>query len=193
MIKAAHIKSLLALLILCGAQVVAQTSAVGNSSGEGLSHFAKSGLSFDYPAAWKIEDLSNQNGQQLVLTSGGSGGAQIMVISRFERVSSADQLATARREVADTFIETMWQELQKIDPKVSRNVAQIEAAGAEATGVSLRAVLNNEPGRADIFSLLLNQRLVMLSLIGSDKELAQAATAWTTIRRTLQIQPVAAK
>ncbi|HEY0385324.1 MAG TPA: hypothetical protein VGC64_04905, partial [Pyrinomonadaceae bacterium] len=144
------------------------------------------------PTGWKIEDLSTQNGQQLVLTDGGSG-AQIMVISRFERIGSAAQLATARHEVADTFIETMSQELQKIDPKVSRTTAQIEVGGAEATGVSFRAVLSNEPGRADIYSLLINQRLVMISLIGSDKELAQAATAWATIRRTLQTQPIAAK
>jgi hypothetical protein len=191
MTKAAHIHGLLALLILCGAQAVAQSPAVGNAPDQ-MSHFVKDGLSFDYPTGWKIEDLSTQNGQQLVLTNGGSG-AQIMVISRFERIGSADQLATARHEVADTFIETMWQELQKIDPKVSRTTAQIEAAGAQATGVSLRAVLSNEPGRAEIYSLLINQRLVMISLIGSDKELDEAATAWATIRRTLQTQPVAAK
>lgn len=191
MIKAAHVHGLLALLMLCGAQALAQSPAVGNAPGQ-TSHFVKDGLSFDYPANWKIEDLSTQSGQQLVLTNGG-GGAQIMVISRFDRISSADQLATARREVADTFIETMSQELQKIDPKVSRSVAQIEVGGAEATGVSFRAVLNNEPGKADIYSLLINQRLVMLSFIGSDKELAEAATAWAIIRRSLQTQPVAAK
>jgi hypothetical protein len=152
-----------------------------------VTHFSKSGLVFDYPAAMKIEDMSTEGGQHLVLVQEGSG-AQIMVISRFDKISSQEQLATAKRAVADAFADTMMKELQKLDPKVTRTTAQIEVAGAQATGVRLRAVLNNEPGSAEVYSLLLGKRLVIVTLIGSDKEIAAAAPAWATIRSSLKIE-----
>ena len=52
----------------------------------------------------------------------------------------------------------------------------------------MRAVLNNEPGNAEIYSLQLGPRLVMLSLIGTDKEIAASAPAWLAIRRSLKVE-----
>jgi hypothetical protein len=155
------------------------------------TRFSKNGLSFDYPPELKLEDMSNEGGQHLVLVQG-AGGAQIMVISRYDKINSAEDLAKARREVADTFTETMWTELKKMDPKLTRTPAQIEVAGAQATGVRLRAVLNEEPGVAEIYSLMLGKRLVIVTLIGSDKEIAAAVNAWSTIRRSLKIEEGAA-
>jgi hypothetical protein len=162
-----------------GLLVFAQTAA------QELKHFAAKGLSFDYPAAIELDDRSSPNGQHLVIQS--KDRAQIMIVSRYAQITSAEQLATARTEIVDSFIETMWQQIHDRDPNVLRTPAQIDVAGAQATGVRLRAVLNNELGNAEIYSLQLGPRLVLLSLIGSDKEIAATAPAWLAIRRSLKI------
>jgi hypothetical protein len=151
-----------------------------------LKHFAATGLSFDYPATIELDDRSNPGGQHLVIQS--AGRAQIMIVSRYAQITSAEQLAAARHEIVDSFVETMWQQIHEQDPNVLRTPAQIEVAGAQATGVTLRAVLNNQPGNAEIYSLQLGPRLVVLSLIGTDIEIAATAPAWLAIRRSLKIE-----
>jgi hypothetical protein len=176
-------KRLFVVLMSAGALgllVFAQTPA------QDLKHFAAKGLSFDYPAAIELEDRSSPNGQHLVIQS--KDRAQIMIVSRYAHITSAEQLAAARREIVDSFVETMWQQIHEQDPSVLRTPAQIEVAGAQATGVRLRAVLNNELGNAEIYSLQIGPRLVLLSLIGTDKEIAATGPAWLAIRRSLKIE-----
>jgi hypothetical protein len=160
--------------------------AFAQTPAQDLKHFAGKGLSFDYPAAIELEDHSGPNGLHLVIQS--KDKAQIMIVSRYVQIDSAEQLAAARHEVVDSFIETMWQQIHEQDPNLSRTPAQIEVAGQQATGVRLRAVLNNEPGNAEIYSLQLGRRLVLLSLIGTDREIAATAPAWLAIRRSLKIE-----
>ena len=176
-------KRFFAMLVSAGALgflVFTQTPA------QELKHFAAKGLSFDYPAAIELDNRSNPAGQHLVIQS--KDRAQIMIVSRYAQITSAEQLAAARHEIVDGFVETMWQQIHDQDPNVLRTPAQIEVAGTEATGVRLRAVLNNQPGNAEIYSLQLGPRLVLLSLIGSDIEIAATATAWLAIRRSLKIE-----
>jgi hypothetical protein len=170
--------SLLMTLALCQL-AFAQTPA------QDLKHFADKGLSFDYPAAIVVDDRSSPTGQHLVIES--TGKAQIMIVSRFAQINSAEDLAAARHEVVDSFIETMWQQIHEQDPNLSRQPAQIDVSGLQATGVRLRAVLNNEPGNAEVYSLQLGQRLVVLSIIGSDREIAASAPVWLAIRRSLKV------
>jgi hypothetical protein len=110
-----------------------------------------------------------------------------MVLSRFALINTAAELDAARHEIVDSFVETMWKQIQADDPNVSRADSRIEIADAQATGVRMRAVLNNEPGNAEIYSLQLGSRLVIVSLIGSDREIAASAPAWLAIRRSLKI------
>ena len=170
--------SLLMTLALCQL-ALAQTPA------QDLKHFADKGLSFDYPAAIIVDDRSSPTSQHLVIE--GTGKAQIMIVSRFAQINSAEDLAAARHEVVDSFIETMWQQIHEQDPNLSRQPAQIDVSGVQATGVRLRAVLNNEPGNAEVYSLQLGQRLVVLSIIGSDREIAASAPVWLAIRRSLKV------
>jgi len=153
---------------------------------EALKHFAVKGLSFDYPASIELEDHSTPSGQHLVIQS--KDYAQIMVVSRYAQINTAGELAAARHEVVDSFIQTMWQQIHEQDPNVLRTAAQIEVAGAQATGVRLRAVLENQPGNAEIYSLQLGSRLVLLSLIGTDREIAASGPAWLAIRRSLKVE-----
>ena len=179
MTASSKIVRILLVLILFGLPAFAQNPSV--------TTFSRNGLVFDYPNGTKIEDLSDQNGQQLVLVPSG-GGAQIMVVSRYEKITTAEQLNKARHDVMESFTETLWQQLKKMDPKTTRTPAQIEISGAPATGVRLRAVLDEQSGNAEIYSLVLGRRLVLVTLIGSDKEIAAAAPAWSTIRGSLKME-----
>ena len=178
-------KKSLASLVIFMALAFCQ-SALAQTPAPDLKHFASQGLSFDYPATVELDDRSSQTGQHLVIQS--KGHAQIMVVSRFTHITTAGELAAARREVVDGFVETIWQQMLQSDPNVSRTAAKIDVAGAQAPGVRLRAVLNNEPGNAEIYSLQLGSRMVLLSLIGSDKEIAASTPAWLAIRRSLKTQ-----
>ena len=171
-------------MLALGQLVFAQSP--GPTVAPGLKHYAEKGLSFDYPAAIELDDRSSPSGQHLVIQS--KGQAQIMVLARYGQISTAEELAAARHEIVDSFIETMWRQIHEQDPNFSRTAAQIEVAGTQATGVRLRAVLNNEPGNAEIYSVQLGSRLLVLSLIGTDREIAASAPAWLAIRRSLKIE-----
>lgn len=161
-----------------------QSALAQTPAHEPLIHFEVDGLSFDYPATIELEEHSTVSGQHLVIQS--KGQAQIMIVSRYAQIHTAEELAAAKHEVVDSFIETMWQQIHEQDPNVLRTTAQIEVAGKQATGVRLRAVLENQPGNAEIYSLQLGSRLVLLSLIGTDREIAASAPAWLAIRRSLK-------
>ena len=154
-------------------------------SAKGLKHFAARGLSFDYPEAIELDDRSSPGVQHLVIQS--KGRAQIMIMSRLDEITTAGELAAARHEVVDPFVETVFKQIHEDDPNVARSAAQILVGGAPATGVRLRAVLNNEPGNAEIYSLQLGSRLVVLSLIGTDREIAESAPVWLAIRHSLKV------
>ena len=172
-------------IVLVTMTVLAMCQGALAQSTQRLKHFAVEGLSFDYPAAIELDDRSAPGVQHLVIQS--KGRAQIMIVSRFDQITTADELAAARHEVVDPFVETVWKQIHEDDPNVARTAAQIQVGGAQATGVRLRAVLNNEPGNAEIYSLQLGSRLVVLSLIGTDKEVAESAPAWLAIRRSLKV------
>jgi len=164
-------------------------SAPAQTSGSDKKHYDRNGLSFDYPADVTIVDNSTANGQDLVLTHSDQG-AQIMIISRYERIDSAEQLTKARREVADKFVDTMAEEFKRDQAQVERTDVKTEVAGLKAPGVRLRAVLSGEAGNAEAYSLLLGKRFVLVTFIGSDKELAAGSSAWAMVRQSLQIANV---
>jgi len=180
------IRKLSTVVVMILAAAFGQSAFAQAPAIDALKHFAVKGLSFDYPAAIELEDHSTPSGQHLVIQS--TGKAQIMIVSRYVQINSAEELAAARHEVVDSFIETMWKEVHDQDPNVSRTAAQIEVAGVQAPGVRLRAVLDNQPGNAEIYSVQLGSRLVLLSLIGTDREIADSAPVWLTIRRSLKIK-----
>lgn len=179
------IRRVLAALISILAFAICQ-SVLAQTTASELKHFAAHGLSFDYPATIELDDRSSAVGQHLIIQS--KGRAQIMVVARFAQINTPQELAAARREVVESFVETMWKQVQADDPSASRADAKIEVANAEATGVRMRAVLNNEPGNAEVYSLQLGSRLVIVSLIGSDREIAASAPAWLALRRSLKIE-----
>lgn len=153
-----------------------------------LNHFAKDDLSFDYPSDVKLEDKTGPAAQHLVLTHA-QNGAQMMVMVRYEIVDSPEQIAKARKEVLDFFVDSMVKEFERQKAQVDRTESHIEVGGVAATGVRLRTALDGDSGNAEVYGVVLGRRFVAVSLIGSDKELDAATSAWSILRRSLKIGP----
>ncbi len=168
----------IAFLLLLALPVLAQTPPAEPKQ------FNKDGVSFNYPAGWSVEDSSNQDLQQLTLTKPGSD-AQFRVFVHRGRVK-AEHMAAAKKALIDPYIASTFKQFEDIgaDPKQSAGSAELGTTKAE--GVVIRAMLD-EPGAAEIYWALMNQRVVVLTLFGPDKALKQAAPVWDAIRNSLQI------
>ena len=169
------------MLLLC-LPVLAQTSQ------SEAKHFAKDGLAFDYPGQWVLDDQSNQHMQQLVITRPGSS-ALIMVIAFRQPVTSFDRLKAASRSITEPYIESVAQKFGAAGTPATREPLCTEVGALEnGAGVRLRGALNKEPGTGEIYSLLMGHRFVNLVYIRTDKDDAQGAMAWDTVRQSLKVE-----
>lgn len=166
-----------ALLLFCLA-AYAQTPA-----GDG-KQFDKDGVSFGYPAGWSIEDSSNQDLQQLTMTNPRSE-AQIRIFVHRGRIS-AEKMPDAKKSLIDPYIASTFRQFEDIAAKPVRSSGSVDIGTTKAEGVIIRAMLD-EPGAAEIYWALINQRVVVLTLFGPDKALKQAAPVWEMVRNSLQI------
>ena len=158
----------------------------GAQSNEKVKRYDKDGLSFNYPADMTLVDQSQTWGQHLIL-SYEPNGAQIMVLSRYEQMSPGESLKNAQQKMVETFVQKMIEGFKEQQTGVERSPAQVEIGGLQASGVRLRAVLDGLPGNAEVYSQLLGNQLVMVALIGSDKAITAATTAWNIVRSSLQV------
>jgi len=65
--------------------------------------------------------------------------------------------------------------------------------GAPAEGVRIQAILDHEPGGADIYWLTLGNRLVVLTLFGPDKALQKAKPSWDVVLNSLHVEEIKRK
>lgn len=158
----------------------------------GAKHFAKDGLSFDYPDGWTVTDKSNSDAQDLMLTRT-DNDAQIRVYVHRGRVDSPEKLAQAKKAFIDPYINATNNQFIQMGAKPERSADTTEIGGASAEGVKLRASLSGEGGEATIYWLTLGNRVAVLTRFGSDKDLKRAATAWDGLRSSLKIEAAAAK
>src|SRR5438876_5566678 len=149
-------------------------------------HFAKDGLSFDYPASWQLSDQSTGQMQFLELSQ---GDGFIRVRSPREWLKTPEKEAHAKKLFQDQYVDSFATqfEQQGMQPKHSTVTTQI--AGADAEGVRLRVVMDRQPGGLDSYYRIVSDRLVHLSILGSEKEIAKDAPAWNIIRNSLKVAP----
>ncbi|MBC8031101.1 MAG: hypothetical protein H7Z16_13385 [Pyrinomonadaceae bacterium] len=169
---------LVACLLLCSLPAIAQSPATD------AKQFSKDGLTFSYPVGWSIEDSSNEDLQQLTLTNPRSE-AQLRLFVHRGRIS-ADKLAQAKKSLIDPYLASTFKQFEDMGAKPVRSDASLDIGSTKAEGVIIRAMLD-EPGAAEIYWALINQRVVVLTLFGPDKALKQAAPVWDQLRKSLQI------
>ena len=172
---------LISLLLLASTAVFAQTNDV--------KQFNKDGVTFDYPSAWALEDRSDNDAQQLVLGRS-DGDAQVRVFVLRPPVSTPEKLAEAKRVLVDPYVNATAKQFEAMGAKPERVAANSEIAATPAEGVKLQAVLDREPGAAEIYWSVVGQRLVVLTFFGPDKARKQSVTGWDSIRNTLKVQEV---
>src|SRR5882724_6402601 len=92
--------SLLRILIIATISLLLVGSALAQDPN--VKHFAKDGLSFDYPATWQISDKSSQQMQLLELAV---GDVIVRVRSPREWLKTPDKEAHARKLFQDQYVD----------------------------------------------------------------------------------------
>lgn len=171
---------LFAVVLICTVLASAQTPNAD------VKHFNKDGLAFDYPTAWTMEDTSNSDAQQMTLTRADSD-AQIRFYIHRNNVKP-ENLEKARRSLVDPYIEKTSKTFEQMGARPERSTVATEIGGFKADGVKLSAVLDGDPGAAEIYWTLVGQRLVVLTFFGPDRAMKKASAAWDTVRNSLTIE-----
>jgi hypothetical protein len=171
----------IALLVL-GVMALPQTPNAA------VNHFAKDGLSFDYPAGWQVSDQSSQQ-MQAIQIAHGDGYAELRVRVPREWLKTPEKEAHAKKIIQDKYVDDFIDSLQQSGLRPTKANASTEIAGAAADGVKVRALLDREPGGMDSYYRVVSDRFVNLSQLGSEKDMTKSAAAWDMIRTTIKIEP----
>lgn len=147
--------------------------------------FAGGGLAFDYPADWPLRDESDEDCLHLVLHRG-SGEARIVVFAP-RATLTPPQLEEMEQVITPMIIWSTREQLRQFGGDVQPSYVSAEIGGVRAEGVRLSAVLDGEPGGADIYWAALDGRLVYVLFSGSDAARARAAGAWSLITGSLRV------
>ena len=151
-----------------------------------VKHFAKDGLSFDYPAAWQISDKSTQQMQLFELAV---GDVMVRVRAPREWLKTPEKEAHAKKLFQDQYVDDFMGQLEQASLHPKRSTATTQIAGGDAEGVRIRAVLDGEPGGMDSYYRIVSDRLVNLSIFASDKDIAKVAPGWDLLRNSLKVEP----
>ena len=165
------------LVVMSGFLAEAQSPASASK------RFDKDGLVFDYSPNWELNDQSNTDAQQLVLTEK-TLDAQIMIIALRGSLPTGKE-EEAKRAVVDPGINRLLQQYENAGIKVERAPVTAQVAATPAEGTQLRFTVDRQAGTTDIYWLVINKRLVQLYFIRPEKTSTQAAVCWELIRSSL--------
>ena len=177
---------LLRTLILATASLLLLAGALAQTSNS--QHFAKDGLSFDYPAGWSMDE-SKTSGQMQYLMLGRDGYATVYVRSPRALVDSPEKEAQAKHLIQDGFVEAWAKNFSDSGAKAERSAVPTEIAGGAAECTRLSASLGGEPGRVDVCWRLVEKRMVQLAIVGSTRDVTKTGSAWDAIRNSLKMEP----
>ena len=160
--------------------------AFATTAQTGNKHFAKDGLSFDYPDGWTISDESNTDAQQLTLGRSDSP-AMIKFFVHRGKVNTPEKLVQAKTKIVEPYVTYTEKQFTSMGAKPQRADATTQIAGVNAEGVHITAVLEGEAGEAGIYWATVGERLVVLTLFGPDKALKKVQPSWDLVRNSLKI------
>jgi hypothetical protein len=149
------------------------------------SQYSKPGISLSFPSEWYLSDTSDALSQNLALDSG-RNEAKIVVMA-LRRQMGRQEIARAQPEMTRAILNNLTRSITQAGGEAQQSPLSAVIGGSQASGVRLRTVLDGEPGRVDVYWLVISDRLVHVILLGSDKALERAAAAWAMVCGTLQI------
>jgi len=171
-------------MIFAAASLLVVVSALAQDPN--VKHFAKDGLSFDYPGAWQISDKSTQQMQLLELTV---GDVVVRVRAPREWLKTPEKEAYAKKLFQDQYVDDFTGQLEQASLHPKRSNVTTQIAGGDAEGARIRAVLDGEPGGMDSYFRIISDRLVNLSIFASEKDIAKVAPGWDLLRNSLKVEP----
>jgi hypothetical protein len=151
-----------------------------------VKHFAKDGLSFDYPANWKFSDQSTGQMQFIELAQ---GDVVIRIRTPREWLKTPEKEAQAKKLIQDQYVNGFVSSVEQAGMNPKRSTVTTQIAGADAEGARVRAVLGGTPGGMDSYYRIVSDRLVQMSILGSEKDIAKSAPVWDMIRNSLAVEP----
>lgn len=172
--------------LILPAVLVLITSSAG-AQDPNAKHYEKDGLSFDYPANWQLSDKSTGQMQFLELTQ---GDVTIRVRSPREALKTPDKEAHAKKIFQDQYVDNFADQFQQRGMQPKRSPVTTQVGGGDAEGVRLRVMMGGEAGGLDSYQRVMSERLVHLSILGSEKEMISDAPAWDMIRNSVKIAAV---
>ncbi len=170
--------ALLIFAIMLAAQAAPQTAA---------GHYSKDGLAFDYPAGWTLGDTSEAQLQRVVLTRGGSSNI-IMVFAQRELITTAAQLYASRNGVTIPYVVNIANKLGLDNPPPPDEAQCVAVGGRYAVGFRMNGVLEGEPTRAEVYTIVLGQRLLHLVNVRAESDEAAGAAAWKMLLDSLKVE-----
>ena len=177
-------KTTLLILVILLAPPSGVPAAAGPQGG--THRFSKDGLAFDYPVAWTLADTSNDESQRAVLTRAGASNI-IMVFARRELITTAEQLSAARTGVTMPYVENIAHKLGLNQPPSPNEAQCMPVGGRTAVGFRLSGVLEGAPTTAEVYTVVLGQRLLHLVNVRAEKDEAEGAPAWKTLLDTIKV------
>ena len=170
----------IALVSLSSAVVYSQTTPAD------AKQFTKDGVMFNYLPSWSLVDDSNGDAQQVTLTRSDSD-AQIRVFIHRGRITP-EKMPQARKAFIDSYIDSTAKQFIAMGAKPEQSPDSTDIGTTKAEGMNIKASLAGEAGAAKIYWALINERVVVLTYFGPDKELKKHQPAWDLIRTSLQIE-----
>ena len=149
--------------------------------------FNKDGVMFNYVPSWTLVDDSNDDAQQVTLSRSDSD-AQIRVFIHRGRITP-EKMPQARKAFIDSYINSTAKQFIAMGAKPEQSADSTDIGTTKSEGVNIKASLGGENGAAKIYWALINERVVVLTYFGPDKELTKHQAAWDLIRTTLHVEP----
>ena len=170
----------IALVSLSSAVVYSQTIS------SDAKQFSKEGVMFNYLPGWTLADDSNDDALQATLSRSDSD-AQIRVFIHRGKIT-AEKMPQARKAFIDSYIDSTAKQFIAMGAKPEQSPDSTDIGTTKSEGVNIKASLGGENGAAKIYWALINERVVVLTYFGPDKELKKHQPAWDLVRTTLQIE-----
>ncbi|MBV9927773.1 MAG: energy transducer TonB [Acidobacteria bacterium] len=148
--------------------------------------YAKDGLAFDYAAGWTLADTGDAEMQRLMLRRDGASNI-IFVFAQRRLITTAMELYGARSTVTMPYVTNIANKLGLSYPPSTRDAQCIQVDGRTALGFRMSGMLEGAPTTAEVYTVLLGQRLLHLVHVRAERDEAAGAAAWKTLTDTLKV------
>lgn len=166
---------LIVILVVCTATAATQDT----------KNLTKDNLSFDYPAAWQLQDESTEDAQQFTLGRANSD-VQVRIFVHKGRITP-EKFPDAKKAFIDPYVAATTKQFVEMGAKPEQVPDTSEIGGVKADGVSINASLGGEAGAAKIYWALVGQRVVVMTIFGPDKQMKQLLTGWDQVRNSVKV------